>query len=52
MGVSGREIIELESDMTAKEASLKGLITGIVSLWILTPMFFTFAFQWHRWRGV
>ena len=51
MGFSGGEIIELDSGISAKEAGRIGLVTGIVSVWVITPMFFTFAFQWHRWRG-
>ncbi|MFC4291388.1 hypothetical protein ACFOWX_03055 [Sphingorhabdus arenilitoris] len=52
MGITGGELVELESGTTAKEASHRGLVTGIVWIWAITPMFVTFAFQWHRWRGV
>ena len=32
-------------------AMMYGMVRALVYLWILTPMLFTFAFQWHRWRA-
>jgi hypothetical protein len=37
------------SDRTV--GTINGIVRSMVLLWILTPVLFTFAFQWHRWRA-
>lgn len=32
-------------------AVLQGVVLSMVYLWVATPILFTFAFQWHRWRA-
>ncbi len=41
----------LIADSPLLEGVLVGFIRSILSLWLLTPVLFTFAFQWHRWRA-
>jgi hypothetical protein len=30
---------------------INGIIRSAVLIWLFTPVLFTFAFQWHRWRA-
>lgn len=32
-------------------AVVQGMVQSLVYLWVATPILFTFAFQWHRWRA-
>jgi hypothetical protein len=33
------------------EGQLIGFIWSMLTLWLVSPVLFTFAFQWHRWRA-
>jgi SNF family Na+-dependent transporter len=39
------------SDDPLLEGMLNGVVRSIVILWLITPMLFSLAFQWHRWRA-
>jgi hypothetical protein len=42
----------LRSNVTSlTDASMIGAVRTVATLWLLTPVLFTFAFQWHRWRA-
>ena len=51
MGVDPR----MDKDAFGGDLAVQGFINGSVRslllLWVMLPLSFTFAFQWHRWRA-
>lgn len=43
----GSGMMRVDADRVAFE----GMLNAAVYLWMVTPVVFTFAFQWHRWRS-
>lgn len=35
----------------AQGGAIFGVVMSLIYIWVYTPMIFTFAFQWHRWRA-
>jgi Na+-driven multidrug efflux pump len=51
-GIRGSSLIQVVSKAkTLSDAGLHGVIMAVVLIWFITPIIFTFAFQWHRWRA-
>ena len=53
--VTGHSSFTLKNSISGLEresaAALLGFGQTMVYLWMLTPVLFVFAFQWHRWRA-
>jgi hypothetical protein len=51
-GIKGSFMIQIISKaQSLQDAGLNGIIMAVVLIWFITPIIFTFAFQWHRWRS-